>query len=99
MACLLNGPHFPLNHDYGRKGNQSPELLENVGGVGGFLEHFLVGDFNPFEKYVRQIGNLPQVWGENKKSLSCHHLVFQAFPFDHFSPKFTTLASVERLLF
>ena len=36
---------------------------------------WLVGGFNPFEKYARQIGNLPQIGGENKKYLSCHHLV------------------------
>ena len=29
----------------------------------------LVGGFNPSEKYARQIGNLPQVSGENKKYL------------------------------
>ena len=36
----------------------------------------LVCGFNPFEKYARQIGNhFPSVRGENKKYLSCHHLV------------------------
>ena len=31
---------------------------------------YLVGGlFNPFEKYARQIGNLPTNWGENKKCL------------------------------
>ena len=35
----------------------------------------LVGGWtNPFEKYARQIGSLPQGEGENKKCLSCHHL-------------------------
>ena len=35
----------------------------------------LVGGFNPFEKYVRQIGSSPPgIRGEHKKSLSCHHL-------------------------
>ncbi len=33
--------------------------------------HLLVGGFNPFEKYARQIGSFPQVIrGENKN----HHL-------------------------
>ena len=27
----------------------------------------LVGGFNPFEKYARQNGNIPQIQGENKK--------------------------------
>ena len=35
----------------------------------------LVGGFNPVERYARQIGFIfPKVRGENKKSLSCHHL-------------------------
>ena len=29
----------------------------------------LVGGFNPFEKYVRQIGSFPQVKGENSKKI------------------------------
>ena len=29
--------------------------------------HFLVGGFNPTEKYARQIGRLPQFSGENNK--------------------------------
>ncbi len=38
---------------------------------------FLVGGFNPFQKYARQNGNLfPRDRGENKKYLSCHHLAF-----------------------
>ncbi len=39
----------------------------------------LVGGFNPSEKYARQIGNFLQFSGwisENKKYLTCHHLVF-----------------------
>ena len=37
---------------------------------------FLVGGFNPFEKYARQNGFIfPNFRGENKKYLSCHHLV------------------------
>ena len=36
----------------------------------------LVGGFNPFEKYARQIGFIfPKFRGENKKYLSCHHLM------------------------
>ena len=36
----------------------------------------LVGGFNPLEKYARQNGFIfPKVRGENKKYLSCHHLV------------------------
>ena len=40
--------------------------------------HSLVGGFNPFEKYERQIGFIfPKFRGENsKKYLSCHHPVF-----------------------
>ena len=34
----------------------------------------LVGGFNPFEKYARQIGSFPQVGEENKKNLWNHHL-------------------------
>ena len=30
---------------------------------------YLIGGFNPFEKYARQIGNLPQSRGENNKYL------------------------------
>ena len=38
---------------------------------------FLVGGFNPFEKYARQNGFIfPNFRGENKKYLSCHHPVF-----------------------
>ena len=34
----------------------------------------LVGGFNPFEKYARQIGSFPQFSGwKFQKSLSCHH--------------------------
>jgi len=38
-----------------------------LGGVWGLLQlrehikHHLVGGFNPFEKYARQNGNLPQI--------------------------------------
>ena len=39
----------------------------------------LVGGFNPFEKYDRQIGSFPQV-GVKIKNIWNHHLVF-AFPF------------------
>ena len=38
---------------------------------------FLVGGFNPSEKYDRQIGSFPQVGVEIKKYLSCHHLVLE----------------------
>ena len=35
----------------------------------------LVGGFNPFEKYAREIGSFPQVGpGENKNSVWNHHL-------------------------
>ena len=33
----------------------------------------LVSGFNPFEKYARQNGNLPQIGLKIKKCLSCHH--------------------------
>ena len=37
---------------------------------------YLVGGFNPFEKYARQIGSFPHFFlGEHKQYLSCHHLV------------------------
>ena len=36
---------------------------------------YLVGGFNPFEKYARQIGNLPQVGMKIKNNLN-HHLVY-----------------------
>ena len=43
-------------------------------------ETFLVGGFNPSEKYARQIGFIfPNFRGENKKYLSCHHLVSYVF--------------------
>ena len=36
----------------------------------------LVGGWtNPFEKYARQNGNLPQTGLKNQKYLSCHHPV------------------------
>ena len=35
---------------------------------------WLVGGFNPFEKYERQIGNLPQI-GVKIKNIRNHHLV------------------------
>ena len=39
------------------------------------VQTLLVGGFNPSEKYARQIGFIfPNFRGENKKSLSCHHL-------------------------
>ena len=34
----------------------------------------LVGGFNPFEKYARQIGNLPQI-GVKINNIWNHHLV------------------------
>ena len=38
--------------------------------------NFLVGGFNPFEKYARQIGEIfPNFRGENKKNISNHHPV------------------------
>ena len=37
------------------------------------LQDFLVGGFNPFEKYARQIGSFHQVGVNIKKCLSCHH--------------------------
>ena len=40
------------------------------------FNQWLIGGWtNPVEKYARQNGNLPQGSGENKKYLSCHHLV------------------------
>ena len=30
------------------------------------LQTYLVGGFNPFERYARQIGSFPQARGENK---------------------------------
>ena len=43
---------------------------------------YLVGSFNPFEKYARQNGFIfPNFRGENKKYLSCHHLVMNALRF------------------
>ena len=39
----------------------------------------VVGGFNPFEKYARQNGNLPQI-GSKKKNIWNHHLVFVCFP-------------------
>ena len=42
-----------------------------------FPEIYLVGGFNPLEKYDRQNGFIfPNFRGENKKCLSCHHLVY-----------------------
>ena len=38
--------------------------------------YLLVGGFNPFEKYDRQIGSFPQGSGWNKKYLSCHQPVY-----------------------
>ena len=37
------------------------------------LRNHLVGGFNPFEKYARQIGSSPQVGVNIKRYLSCHH--------------------------
>ena len=34
---------------------------------------YLVGGFNPSEKYARQIGSSPQGSGWKKKYVSCHH--------------------------
>ena len=39
---------------------------------------FLVGGFNPSEKYQSQIGFISPNSNENQKSLSCHHLVKNA---------------------
>jgi len=44
----------------------------------------LVGGFNPFEKYARQIGNLPQV-GVKINNISNHHLGEDRLPIIHFS--------------
>ena len=42
-----------------------------------FPLHLLVGGFNPFEKYARQIGFIfPNFRDEHKKYLSCHHPVY-----------------------
>ena len=39
-----------------------------------FIKTYLVGGFNPSEKYARQIGNLPQI-GLKTKNIWNHHLV------------------------
>ena len=41
-----------------------------------YIYIYLVGGFNPFEKYARQNGSISSNRGENKKCLSCHHLVY-----------------------
>ena len=40
-----------------------------------FMLAFLVGGFNPFEKYARQIGSFPQV-GMKIENIWNHQLVF-----------------------
>ena len=56
------------------------QLTWNVSGSRKYSNLFktpkLVGGFNPFEKYARQNGNLPQISGwKFQKCLSCHHPV------------------------
>ena len=52
----------------------------------------LVGGFNPPEKYARQIrSSSPGIRGENKKYLSCHHLVGFNANSVLFSPHATSL--------
>ena len=47
---------------------------------------YLVGGFNPSEKYARQIGNLPKMGGENKKYLkpSSRYVLFSGVYFIKF---------------
>ena len=49
------------------------EALKKGGSLKGIL--YLVGAFNPFEKYDRQIGSFPQV-GVKIKNIWNHHLVY-----------------------
>jgi len=45
----------------------------------------LVGGFNPFEKYDRQIGsNFCKVRGENEPHISKHHLAISLFNHNFF---------------
>jgi len=43
--------------------------------VATFVRPYLLGGFNPSEKYARQIGSFSQFSGEHKKYLSCHQVV------------------------
>ena len=55
------------------------------GGFGGFasvvckkpFQIYLVGGFNPFEKYARQIGNLPQIGVKIKNIWNQHPVIHQ----------------------
>jgi len=46
--------------------------FEGVTVILKFFQSNLVGGFNPFEKYARQIGSLPQV-GMRIQNISNHH--------------------------
>jgi len=43
------------------------------------FQTIFVGGFNPFEKYARKIGSLPQIGMNIKTYLSCHHPVLLSF--------------------
>ena len=50
--------------------NKNPDFSHwGLGNVKMFDILLLVGGFNPFEKYARQIGSFPQVKGENSKKI------------------------------
>ena len=49
----------------GEPANLRQQILGNI---------ILVGDFNPFEKYVRQIGSFPEA--RANENLSSHHHLF-----------------------
>ncbi len=78
-GCFLNSSESPTNST----GEQTAFTLQKKNITEGGLFFLvtvktkppLVGGFNPFEKYDRQIGSFPQSSGwKFQKCLSCHHL-------------------------
>ncbi len=73
--------------------NNGSKPYEQMGWFGGVLHPYLVGGFNPSEKYARQIGPFPQV-GMKIKNIWNHHLAI--FGWKRPSWKYTQLVSSSR---
>ena len=50
------------------------------------IRYYLVGGFNPSEKYEVKLEIFPNFRGEHKKCLSCHHLAMYSTPCRHVFP-------------
>ena len=66
-------PQFDLHvpESFHTIGDGHPPVVRNP--YNGYINPYLVGGFNPSEKYARKMGLSSPIFGVKKKSLSCHH--------------------------